>query len=426
MEAIIEEIMSCRQMIDVAPALVDAFTDTKIRRNDSSKLKIAVINLPCNGFGDVIYAKKIRDYVIQWYGCSVTIFTTFKKGHLTLGSPPSVIKSDRSSPNIDCVDLKDVNFSHGRIKYDIFLVAPIVTDFSLSRNQIGKSFKHANRYNTFFMSEYNPPDSEEFTFPTGIGNGLCGIFLVKPPRIQSISIKNPFCLAYVASSEHISGSRRCYSNFFKMISNRYYRDIEKLDIVTPPWLIEDIVDNKTLLRYLVKFYPNITAITQDRETLNITVGDSSRVLTIRGDILPCPHAKMFTLIAKSLPEILITGDQSLTDVLSCKETKDIYYQIADWKEDLAKELSKATKSKHLRMKSTSCGKYDLSQINYDQAAKRIVDKWDFRKLGKPIMDGVFGLTIAKKNDPEVKEFMKDIQNMKRVSSIKKHAERWYN
>ena len=94
--------------------------------------------------------------------------------------------------------------------------------------------------------------------------------------------------------------------------------------------------------------PNINAEVKDMDTLNLMVGKSSKVLTIRGDILPCPHDKMFTLIAKSLPEILITGDQSLTDVLSCKETKDVYYQIAEWKEALAKELAKATKSKHLK------------------------------------------------------------------------------
>tara|TARA_B100001093_G_C26663267_1_gene942837 strand:- start:251 stop:1087 length:837 start_codon:yes stop_codon:yes gene_type:complete len=269
------------------------------------------------------------------------------------------------------------------------------------------------------MSEYNPPDSEEFTFPTGIGKDLCGIFLVKQPRLQRINIQNPFVLAYVASSEHITGARRCYSNFFKMIAKRYHHEIEKLDLVTPPWLVEDFVDNRTLLKELAKFYPTISIMAKDRGTFNLLTGESSRVLTIRGDILPCPHSKMFTLIAKSLPEILITGDQSLTDVLSCRETKDIYYQIAEWKEALAKELSKATESRHLRMKSTSCGKYDLKRIDYDQAAKRVIEKWDFRKLGKPIMDGVFGFTIAKKYDNRVKKFIEDIQDMKRVASIKR-------
>ena len=425
MDSVIDEIMTCKQMNDVPPALVDAFIDTKVKRQDAVRLKVAVINLPCNGFGDVIYAKKVRDYVSSWYGCSVTIFTTFKKGHVTLGSSPRDIKSDKSSPNIDCVDLKDVDFSHGKVKYDIFLVAPIVTDFSLSRNQIGKSFKYATRYNTFFMSEYNPPDREEFTFPTGIGKGLCGIFLVKPPRLQRLNIRNPFCLAYVASSEHIVGARRCYSNFFKMIVRRYYRDIEKLDIVVPPWLVEDIAMNKSLLKDLKKFYPNIDVVVRDMPSLRIEEARSPRVLTVRGDVLPCPHDKMFTLIAKSLPEILITGDQSITDVLSCKETKDIYYQIADWKESLARELAKVTKSKHLRMKSSSCGKFDLKAIDYDQAAKRVIRDWDFRKLGRPIMDGIFAFTIAKKYDSEIREFMEEIQELKRVSAIKKVAKNWY-
>ena len=426
MESVIEEIMTCRHMNDIVPALVDAFSDLEIKRDDAKKLKVAIVNLPCNGFGDVIYAKKIRDYIVEWYGCSVTIFTTFKKGHLALGSPRNSVKSDKSSPNVDCVDLKDVNFSHGSTKFDIFLVAPIVTDFSLSRNQIGKSFKYANRFNTFFMSEYNPPDRDEFTFPTGIGKGLCGIFLVKPPRLQALKIRNPFCLAYVASSDHVDGARRCYSNFFRMVVRRYHRKIDKLDLIVPLWVAEDIIENRNLIRDLRNFYPNIEATFKDTPTLNLEEGNSQKVLTIRGDVLPCSHDKMFTLISKSLPEILITGDQSLTDVLSSSSNKDIYYQIADWKKALSVELAKVTGSKHLRMKSTSCGKYDLKVIDYDKAAKKVVSNWDFRKLGRPIMDAVFALSIAKKHDPEVREFVKNILDLKRESAIKSLARRWYD
>ena len=40
---------------------------------------------------------------------------------------------------------------------------------------------------------------------------------------------------------------------------------------------------------------------------------------------------MLGLYKFSLNDILVTGDQSITDVLTCCKDKHIWYQITDWK-----------------------------------------------------------------------------------------------
>jgi len=43
------------------------------KHKQTFKLKIALLNAPCYGFGDVIFAQKLKQYLIQWYNCSVKI-----------------------------------------------------------------------------------------------------------------------------------------------------------------------------------------------------------------------------------------------------------------------------------------------------------------------------------------------------------------
>ena len=42
----------------------------------------------------------------------------------------------------------------------------------------------------------------------------------------------------------------------------------------------------------------------------------------------------------SVKDILVTGDQSLTDIISCCKYKRVWYQIAPWKKGLAENLHK--------------------------------------------------------------------------------------
>ena len=63
----------------------------------------------------------------------------------------------------------------------------------------------------------------------------------------------------------------------------------------------------------------------------------------------------------SVKDILVTGDQSLTDIISCCKYKRVWYQIAPWKKGLAENLHKHLPNEYYGTYKTSCG--TLKSIN---------------------------------------------------------------
>jgi hypothetical protein len=91
----------------------------------------------------------------------------------------------------------------------------------------------------------------------------------------------------------------------------------------------------------------------------------------------------------SVEDILLTGDQSITDALSCCSSKNIFYQIARWKRMFGKGLAKYMPNQYLKSYKTSCG--TLKAIDYHSNYKKFVKDWDFRTLAKPKMDAIIKL-----------------------------------
>ena len=58
------------------------------------------------------------------------------------------------------------------------------------------------------------------------------------------------------------------------------------------------------------------------------------MLTIRFDILPKPRPDFMSIIKYSVEDVLLTGDQSITDAFSCCSNKRIWYQIVPGKQIL--------------------------------------------------------------------------------------------
>jgi hypothetical protein len=108
---------------------------------------------------------------------------------------------------------------------------------------------------------------------------------------------------------------------------------------------------------------------------------------------------MVDLMANSIKDILLTGDQSITDAISCCYKKNIFYQIAPWKRDLAKNLSKEMPNVYLKSEKTSCG--TLKAIKYNSNYEKFRNKWDFRTRGKPKMDAIVLSILAIKNDKQL-------------------------
>ena len=144
---------------------------------------------------------------------------------------------------------------------------------------------------------------------------------------------------------------------------------------------------------------------------------TGNTLTLRLDVLPVNNKRMFSLMKYSLDDILLTGDQSITDCLSCCSKKNIFYQIASWKEGFAKELAKEMPNAYLKSKKTSCG--SLKAISYRSNYSKFVKKWDFRILAKPKLDAIMMYAVNKTDIKPRKKSRRSTKKKPRRSTKKK-------
>ena len=138
--------------------------------------------------------------------------------------------------------------------------------------------------------------------------------------------------------------------------------------------------------------------------------DKNSKLTFRADILPQKREIFISLMKDSVEDILVTGDQSLTDIFSCcKENKRVWYQIAPWKKGLSHNLSKELPNKYYSTFKTSCG--TMRAINTKIDWKTFMENYDFRVNGKVRMDSIImGVNDFKKSD-----------NLQKVLDIIEHS-----
>ena len=113
-------------------------------------------------------------------------------------------------------------------------------------------------------------------------------------------------------------------------------------------------------------------------------------------MLPVPYAQMEGLFRHALPDVLVTGDQSLTDVLGwCHASgKRIWYQRAPWKAALGDALARALRQPALRMSTTSCGHGPAPRPG---RYTRLVRQNDFRAKGLPRVDRMVAAAAAHAN-----------------------------
>jgi hypothetical protein len=416
----VDNITNSKSINDICNALWDPYYKTKSRctKTLAKGMKILILNAPCNGFGDLIFALKLSNYLVQWYGADVTLATTLEKGLLSLGADPKYVVGLVGGKNTQCRKFARLELNKQIPQQDLILVAPIQIDFSPDLKDVQKIIPYANIWNTFSFSEYNDTMKKKFTFNTGVGGGRDGILLTKPIKTKGkpVGLKNPYAVIYVADS--LEGVGNCILSFVEMIAKKYYTKHKKLDIVIPPWFVKNTIE--TLLKKKVsKYYPNIFIISKD-ETYPIAIStgfDNDNYLTFRCDILPVPNNLMMQLMSNSINDILLTGDQSITDALSCCSKKNIFYQIAPWKSDLAKNLATYMPNIHLKKVTTSCG--SLKAISYKSDYTEFVKKWDFRKLGKPKLDAIVLSILAIQKNNSISELSNIVTLTKTLPEIKR-------
>ena len=361
-------------------------------------MNILILNIPCYGFGDIIFAYKFANYMKSWYKKStITIATsdvTKFKQLIESDSKISLVELvPKKGTKVDCIKFKNLRLKYHLHIQDLIFIAPLVSDFEISYNDISSLLPYSDKNNTFFLSEYNDDLKKDFTLPTGIGKNRLGLLLSSPSKNETIPqlYDKSYFVVYIAENKM---SYNCFFNFFKMICKKHHTKLNIIDLVIPHFIFNDIIDEyyrkKTLYnlfyKTVKKYFSSYNIISNDFISNNIINKNSLKpILNINIDIYPLKHSDMISLFQYSEKDILITGDQSLTDVLSCCPTKNIYYQTMPWKQDLAENLAKYFPAKFLKNPTQSCG---LENLQYNSNYKKFIKDWDFRTKGKKIIDKI--------------------------------------
>ena len=393
----------------------------EIKRENYKGVKIGLFNTPCAGFGDIIVCKTFYDYLNKWYpGASITICTTTPTKYGDLGIKGNIYKlyNKKNNDDSECIEYDELVLKK-KINFDIMMVIPIINKtFDIKTFQ--KLIPYANVFNTFSVSEYNgeyPP----YTFPIGVGKGHLGLLFNDFKLKQQTVIKKPYALVYIQPSpEWGVHSKKCFLTYLAMVCRKYHKKHPKFDIIMPEWIIEEINGNNTFFKnvksILSKYYSNWDIKYSDGEVVPLVDGDMGSLITFRGDILPQKREIFISLMKDSVEDILVTGDQSLTDVFSCcRGHKRVWYQIAPWKKGLAHNLSKELPNKNFSTFKTSCG--TLASIKGDIDWKEFLSEYDFRIKGKERMDSILiGRTILNGDQKLQKEILNIIERSRFLES----------
>ena len=423
---IIDTIIKIKNIKDIKTVFWKMFYQNKplVYNNIGKKLKILILNSPCFGFGDIVFCIKISNFLKEWYNADVTIATTDPKSFKKLGAE-NVIDLISRNKGTQCRRFRLLSPAKNIPKQDLIFVAPVQSDYSPSLQDVKALIPYSNKYNTIFFSEYNSyDDNDEFDFPMGVGEDKYGLLFTRYSKTKRLKeLKNPYAFAYIAES--IDDAEKCFIAFLEMVCAKYYKKHKKLDIVIPDSIYYFLDDyEKDILKRIKKYYPNVYIKTKDSEDI-ISEGEGKNQLTFRVDILPVPYKEIQGIMEHSLKDILLTGDQSITDALSCCSDKNIFYQIAPWKEDFGYNLSKELPNKYLENVKTSCG--TMNALKYKSNYKKFIRNWDFETLAKTKMDAIILAANFRKENKEITEDLEDIfDHTKSLTKLKTKIMKYLN
>jgi len=377
-------------------------------------LRVGLINVPCGGFGDIIVCQTFYEYLKSWYpNHEIVLCTTTPDKFKKLGINTRSYKKIDVHGDSECEPYNLLYFKKPPKKFDIMICIPII-NYQFNINNFKKFIPYANLFNTFTMSEYNgyiPP----YTFPIGVGKGQLGLFLTDKKVKKHNLVDGPYALVYIQPSpEWGVHSKTCFLKFMEMISKKYYKVYPFFQVVVQQWLIDDLNDSpqfKTKFKQaLDPYYTNVLIHSGDGKHAFIDGHGNSLVL--RGDILPKPRQEFISLMKYSVEDILLTGDQSITDCFSACSNKKIWYQIAPWKTDFADNLAKFIPDKNIDNFRTTCG--TLKGINQKINYHSFLKEYDFRVLGKVRMDSILNFVY---NQDDFKDYMDIILHSRTKESV---------
>ena len=387
--------------------------------NKDSNISVALINIPCGGFGDIVNCKTFSDYLKEWYpNMKVYICTSSPDKFKSLGIQTKdlvkleAIKVYKKEEGGECQPFNNLKFSKRPPKFDLTVVVPMVNE-KFNYKSLKNLIPNVNNFNSFAVSEYNG-EYGPYAFPVGVGHDQLGLMLTNMKIKKHNFIKGPYALAYTAGHDRGQGvlthTNTCIMSFIEMICKKYNKH-KTFQFIIPPWFCSEDSDYeislvnsqqlKTRFNNIVKkYFDKSYLVLKDKRIIPLFENQKQKhnnILILRGDILPKQRPDFISLIKYSVEDVLLTGDQSITDGLAYSTlNKRIWYQISPWKKDFAKELSKAIPNKYLDNFRTSCGTLKGLHVNLNN--KNLIKNHDFRKKGKKRMNGILKFN-SMKEDP---------------------------
>tara|TARA_A100001015_G_scaffold44677_1_gene49142 strand:+ start:1258 stop:2565 length:1308 start_codon:yes stop_codon:yes gene_type:complete len=422
-------ILKCKKFDEIYDIRWKLHIGRKINKYHYKDINIGLVNLECGGYGDIIKCIKFYRYLKDWYpGIKITILSMSQKKFRELGIKTKIINL-KNVDGIDdeCPEIKDLRVVGNKQKFNLFFLIPVIED-PFKINDFKKLIPYANKWNTFSINEYNDYNSKYIDFPIGIGDKNLGLFLENNDKIKKQNlIKNPYALVYIQSSEDgMLHSRYCFLSFLEMIINKNKKH-NILEFVIPNWIEEDILYYRPVrskfLNITKQQFNKITLVNK-KEKIQL-ISDKIRTknkkynkkeLIMRADILPLSKDKFKSLINDSINDILLTGDESFVDTLNCCNKKTIWYQIAPWKENLARSLSLETGNKNYKSYKTSCG--IIKGFKFKNDIQKLIKNNDFRIKGRERLDSIIIGFYENTMNPDIQKMIDIIEHSRYLHTLK--------
>lgn len=398
-----------------------------LKKSSTFKPKITLFCLSCYGFGDIIFCLKIFYYIKKWYNITPTIVTSkplpfimngVKLSNL-LGAKIPGKKYDEcdnyTKMKVYKVDKAGKFLKQIKTNFDLIFVTPwIGSDYTVKYSGMKSLFPYSNQFNTFIFSEYNPEKPHLYDFPTGIGKNLLGVFITKTTKTKRI-YSNPYIMVHITEDANVNVGK-CFNNFIKLMAKKYHNKHKHLDVILPKHVIKDNEDDiNKLIKYIIdKGWYDKVEIIETKEQVK-KQSKSEKILRLRIDAGFRPLKEFVGLYNHCLPDVLITGDQSLSDILSCCKKFNIYYQIMPWKANLAKNLAKVTKLNYIGKLSTSCG-LEKMPSPLKNKLQNVIKYYNFKNLAKPKLDLLIKNAGNLKNK-EIQKYMYTILHSRKLKKI---------
>jgi len=395
------------------------------------KPKVLLCANICYGYGDAVFLLKIYNYMKEWYNIDCDVLSS-TPGYFIKNGVKNVFGAKVPGKKYEeCALIKNMKMynvdSKGEILkrvtqketiiYDIILVTPWISDQIPDRNALKGIFPYSNRFNTFFFSSYNPPSPHLYDFPTGIGKNYYGILLTEPVILpKNKDTPYPYLMVHL-SYYHSVNINGCFDKFILLMCKKYSKKHTRLDVILPKLILENEKAVNKLIETIKEngYYDEVEIITK-KDTAK-KYPSSTSVLRLRAELLPLPFTEYVNLFNYCLPDVLTTGNQSVSDIVSCCKNYNIYYQIMPWERGFAKGLNNTLKApkNYLKNVKTSCG---MEQMSFDHQLnlRLIEEKNDFRVLGKAKLTRIID-NIHKLKNLEYIEYVKIVSSSRKRSTV---------